>query len=189
MEPIVNRVAQSEIIVYNLETLWDGRSVVEFDLEPYLIHGLVLREKDFRQSMKTHDWTQYQDQHVALYCSTDAIIPTWAFMLVASKLQPHAASIAYGRDTDLVRDHFVRAVAETDWAAYKDRIVVVKGCGSKVVPLNAYVEAITQLQRVARKLMYGEPCSSVPLWRKPKDASRPRPNMGVQAVSKPIILP
>jgi hypothetical protein len=168
MEPIVNRVAESDIVVYNLEELWDGRPVVEFDLAPHLVEGLVLREKPFREAMKTHDWAQYRDRHVAVFCSTDAIIPTWASMLVASKLVGVAASVASGRAADLVRDHFTRALEAEDWSQYEDRIVVIKGCGSKVVPQGAYLIATQKLRGVVRKLMYGEPCSSVPLWRKPK---------------------
>ena len=173
MEPIVNRVAESDIVVYNLEDLWDGKPVVEFDLAPHLIEGLVLREKPFREAMKAHDWTQYEGQHVAVFCSTDAIIPTWAAMLVASKLVGRAASVASGRAADLIRDHFTRALDAEDWSRFADGTVVIKGCGSKVVPANAYLIATQRLQGVAGKLMYGEPCSSVPLWRKPKAASAP----------------
>ena len=171
MEPLVNRVAQSEIMVYNLEDLWDGRPVTAFDLQPYLFHGLILKEKDFRTAMKELDWPAYEGQHVAIYCSNDAIIPTWAYMLVAAKLNGIASSVAFGTSEDLIRDHFVRALAVEDWSRFQDRIVVVKGCGSKLVPTNAYVLVLHHLQAVARKLMYGEPCSSVPLWRKPKSTA------------------
>jgi len=190
MEPIVNRVAESDIVVYNLEELWDGKPVVEFDLAPHLVEGLVLREKPFREAMKAYDWEQHRNQHVAVFCSTDAIIPTWAAMLVASKLEGIAASVASGRTADLVRDHFARALEAEDWSKYEDAIVVIKGCGSKVVPSNAYLVATQKLQGVARKLMYGEPCSSVPLWRKPKPkkesaAAKPAKPVGVKSVSLP----
>jgi len=168
MEPIVNRVAESDIEVYNLEALWDGGPVVAFDFAPFLVEGMVLREKVFREHVKAHDWTQYRDQHVAMHCSADAIVPTWAYMLLASKLTGIARSVACGHEADLVRDHFVRAIEAEDWSKYRDRIVVVKGCGSGVVPVDAYALATQKLQAVARKLMYGEPCSSVPLWRRPK---------------------
>lgn len=188
---IVNRVAESDIVVYNLEDLWDGKPVVEFDLAPFLVEGLVLREKPFREAVKAHDWSQYDGQHVAVFCSTDAIIPTWAAMLVASKLTGRAASVASGRTADLLRDHFTRALAAEDWSRFEDGIVVIKGCGSKVVPANAYLLATRQLQGVARKLMYGEPCSSVPLWRKPKaegaNASTAKPARPVGV--KPVGLP
>ncbi len=164
---IVNRVAESDIAVYNLDELWDGKPVAEFDLEPFLVEGLVLREVPFREAMKAHDWSRYDGQHVAIWCSTDAIIPTWAGMLVASKLEGIAASVAHGRTADLLRDYFTRALDAEDWSRFEGKPVVIKGCGSAVVPANAYLVATQRLQGVAKKLMYGEPCSSVPLWRKP----------------------
>ncbi|MEM1127039.1 MAG: DUF2480 family protein [Bacteroidota bacterium] len=174
MEPLTNRVAQSDIEVYNLDELWDGRPVAELDMEPFLVQGLILREKEFRSHVKAHDWDAYADQHVAVWCSADAIVPTWAYMLIASKLEGRAASVAFGRAGDLRRDHFVRALEAEDWSRYQDRIVVIKGCGGQTVPLDAYLIATQHLQRVARKLMYGEPCSSVPLWRRPAPkAARP----------------
>lgn len=188
MEPIVNRVAESDIVTYNLEALWDGKPVVEFDLAPFLVEGLVLREKPFREAMKAHEWAQYADQHVAVFCSTDAIIPMWAPMLVASKLEGHAASVAHGRAADLLRDYFTRALEREDWAQYAGKPVVVKGCGSKVVPVNAYLTATQQLQRVARKLMFGEPCSSVPLWREPQSESSPA-GAGKPVGVRPVGLP
>jgi hypothetical protein len=168
VEPIRNAVAESDIVVYNLEQLWDGREVVELDLAPFLVEGLVLREVPFREAVKEHDWAQYEGKHVAVFCSTDAIVPTWAAMLVASKLTGRAASVASGRTADLLRDHFTRALEAEDWQRFEGRPVVIKGCGSKVVPANAYLVATRKLQAVAGKLMYGEPCSSVPLWRRPK---------------------
>ena len=182
---IVNRVAESDIDVYNLEALWDGADVAELDLAPFLYRGLILREKDFREAVKAHDWSPYEGRHVALYCSADAIVPTWAYMLLASKLEGVARSVAFGRAADLIRDHFVRALAAEDWERYRDRIVVVKGCGSTLVPPNAYVLATQHLQRVARKLMYGEPCSSVPLWRRPKAATAAP---AAKPVAKPVGL-
>jgi hypothetical protein len=168
---VVNRVAESDIRTYNLEALWDGAPVAELDLAPWLARGLVLRERDFRQHVKDHDWSQHAGRHVAVFCSTDAIVPTWAFMLVASRLEGVARSVAFGREADLLRDHFARALAAADFEPYRDAIVVVKGCGSRVVPTAAYLDAMQRLQRVARKVMYGEACSSVPLWRRPADAS------------------
>lgn len=182
MEPITNRVAQSDIVVFNLEELWDEQPILEFDLEPFLFQGMVLREKDFREQVKEHDWSQYEGAHVAVFCSADAIVPTWAYMLVATKLEGIARSVAMGRTNDLVRDHFVRAIEEVDWSEYAGRPVVVKGCGSKLVPPDAYLLAATKLQEVADKLMYGEPCSSVPLWRRPAETSKSKP-----AAKKPAV--
>ncbi|MEX0822505.1 MAG: DUF2480 family protein [Rhodothermales bacterium] len=184
MEPIANRVEESDIVVFNLEELWDEQPVAEIDIEPFLYEGMILREKDFRQKVSEHDWTQYRDHHVALYCSADAIVPTWAFMLIATKLDGIARSVAMGRRSDLVRDHFVRAIEHVDWSDYEGKPVVVKGCGSKLVPADAYLLAATKLQQVAAKLMYGEPCSSVPLWRRPVES--PKPKAGA---TKPAIPP
>lgn len=167
MEPIINRVAESDIEVFDLAALWDGREVAELDLAPFLYRGLVLREKDFREAVKAHDWAPYEGKHVAVFCSTDAIVPTWAFMLVASRLRGRAASVAHGRAEDLVRDHFTRALEAEDWSRFEGKPVVVKGCGGQVVPASAYLVATQKLQGVARRLMYGEPCSAVPLWRRP----------------------
>ncbi len=168
METIVNKVAESDIEVFDLDSLWDGKPVVSFDLAPFLYQEMLLKEKDFREAMKSHDWPAYEDRHVAIHCSVDAIVPIWAYMLVASRLQGIAASTAFGEPADLVRDAFTRMLDHEDWSRYRDKIVVVKGCSSKTVPTNAYLLATQKLQTVARKLMYGEPCSSVPLWRRPK---------------------
>jgi hypothetical protein len=186
---IINRVAESDLVVYNLEDLWDGREVAELDLAPFLVEGLVLREVPFREAVKAHDWGQYEGRHVAVHCSTDAIVPTWAFMLVASKLEGVAASVAQGRTADLLRDHFTRALAAEDWARFEGKPVVIKGCGSRVVPTNAYLLATQRLQAVASKLMYGEPCSSVPLWRRPKASAPGAPAPAKPASIKPAGLP
>lgn len=184
MEPLENRVADSEIQVFNLADLWDDRPVTECDISDFLVEGLMLKEKEFRAAVKEHDWSQYEDEHVALYCSTDAIVPTWGYMLIASKLHDTAASTTFGRADDLRREYYTRALNDVDWSAYEDRPVVIKGCGSDVVPEMAYVRATQKLQDVARKLMYGEPCSSVPLWRRPEE-SKPKPDAKAVGVTKP----
>lgn len=184
MEPIENRVADSEIQVFNLADLWDDRPITEIDIRTFLVEGLMLKEKDFRQNVKEHDWSQFEDEHVALYCSTDAIIPTWGYMLIASKLRDTAASTTLGREADVQREFYVRALDAVDWSTYEDRPVVIKGCGSDVVPEMAYVLATQKLQDVARKLMYGEPCSSVPLWRR-QEQNASRPDADSVGVKKP----
>ncbi len=183
MEPIVNRVAQSDIQVFNLEELWEGAPVREIDIAPFLMEGLILREKSFREALREFDWEPYRGAHVAVYCSTDAIIPTWAFMLVATRLKDLAASVGPGRAADVIRDHFTRALDEVDWERYRDRNVVVKGCGGKIVPISAYVTATNRLQDVAAKLMFGEPCSSVPLWRKPAQQAPARRAVAAKPVA------
>lgn len=171
---VVNRVAESAIVTLDLAALWDGADVEELDLAPWLHRGLVLRERDFRQAVRDTDWSAYEDRHVAVWCSTDAVVPTWAFMVIAATLRGRARSVAAGRTPDLVRDAYVRALAAHDWSVYADRPVVLKGCstelpgaGGALVPLDAYLLATQELQAVAAKLMYGEPCSSVPVWRRP----------------------
>jgi len=191
MEPIVNKVAESDVEVFNLEALWDGADVVAFDIAPSLDQGLILREKAFRESVRERDWEQFAGKHVALHCSTDAIVPVWAYMLVASKLDGVAASTSVGSREDLIRERFAETLERFDWSKYQDAIVVVKGCGSGVVPDTAYVAAVRRLQRVARKLMFGEPCSTVPLWRKPKAAQSDRGDGGsaVKPAGKPAAKP
>jgi hypothetical protein len=184
MEPIENSVADSEIQVFNLADLWDDRPVTELDISTFLVEGLMLKEKEFREQVDEHDWSAYDGEHVALYCSTDAIVPTWGYMLIATKLRDVAASTTLGREDDLHREYYVQALADVDWSAYEDRPVVVKGCGSDVVPEMAYARATQKLQAVARKLMYGEPCSSVPLWRRPKE-EQDKPDAEAVGVKKP----
>lgn len=186
-QPITNTVARNENLkVFNLEDLWDNRELVELDIKEFLFKGLIVKEKPFRESVKAYNWTQYADKHVAVYCSTDAILPQWATMLVASKLHEQAASMEFGRKEDLLRSYYAAALTTYDWAQYKDQIVVIKGCGSDYVPTSAYARATWELQSVARKLMYGEACSSVPIWRKSsgkkqasgsKKASIKKPNL------------
>ena len=185
---VTNRVAESEIATFNLEALWDEAEVVEFDLAPFLVEGLMLKEKPFRDDVKNHDWEQYEGQHVAVHCSTDAIVPTWAFMLVATKLEGIAASVAFGNKEELVRDYFTRALDDVDWQQYEDRPVVVKGCGTGIVPESAYLQATQKLQGVARKLMFGEACSAVPLWRRPQKKKRPKA-AGAKKVSADLPSP
>ncbi len=186
MEPITNRVAESEIAVYNLAKLWDGAPIAELDIAPFLVGGLMLKEKKFRADVKAYDWQQHEGEHVAVHCSADAIVPTWAYMLVAAKLDGVARSVAFGRRDDLLRDYFTRALEGEDWSAYEGRPVVVKGCGSEIVPPSAYLQATQKLQGVARKLMFGEPCSSVPLWRRPQTAQE-RPKHKPAGVKKPSL--
>ena len=189
MEPLINRVEESDITVFNLEDLWDEKPVVELDIEPFLFEGLVVREKDFRAKVGAHDWSPYADKHVAVYCSADAIVPTWAYMLIGSKLDGIASSTAFGRQADLIRDHFVRALEHVDWSQYEGIPVVIKGCGSRLVPPSAYMLVTQKLQSVAAKIMYGEPCSSVPLWRRARPASSRPAAAAVAKAAVPASLP
>jgi hypothetical protein len=154
-------------MVLDLEQLWADRDVVPFDIAPFLDRGLVLREKAFRQALESHEWAQYKEKNVAVRVTTRAIVPKWAFMLVASKLHGHAAAVHFGSPDELVRDLFAKLLDSHDWSQYQDRNVVVKGCPSDVVPTSAYVHAMSALQDIANKVMYGEACSAVPVWRRP----------------------
>lgn len=164
---VVNRVAQSGIIVYDLELLWAGHEIKEVDLAPFLEGGFLLRENPFRAQIAAYDWRGFSGVHVALYCSSDALVPMWAYMLIASNLS-HAKSITMGQRADVIREQFTLALEQEDWTKFSDQIVVVKGCGTGIVPESAYARAMAELQTVARKVMFGEPCSSVPIWRRPK---------------------
>ncbi|NND72854.1 MAG: DUF2480 family protein [Rhodothermales bacterium] len=171
MEPLINRVAESEIEVFNLESLIERSDLAELDISQFLDKGFILREKEFRNSVKEFDWSTFQSKNVALYCSTDAIVPTWAYMLISVRLNGIAELVVHGRPDNLAKTMFRDILNTFDWSVYQDKIVVVKGCSSTVVPEDAYLHATTKLLEVARKVMYGEPCSSVPLWRRPKVAT------------------
>jgi len=171
-EPLfVNRVAASGLVTLNLEDLLHPGDRVVYDLKDNLFHGLILREKDFREFIKTHDWTQYAGQCVAIICSADAIVPTWAYMLLAIKLQNHAHRYVFGDLDALEQALFQEAIAGLDAEEYRDAKVVVKGCGTVPVPTFAYVAIMQKLLPVAASVMYGEPCSTVPLYKKPKAIS------------------
>ena len=170
MEPLfVNRVANSGLVTLNLEEYIHAGERVVYDIKDNLFHGLMLREKDFREFIKTHDWTQFEGQNVAIICSADAIVPTWAYMLLAIKLQNHAHRYVFGNLEALEQALFQEAILGIDAEDYRDAKVVVKGCGEKPVPTFAYVEIMRKLLPVAASVMYGEPCSTVPLYKKPKE--------------------
>ena len=166
--PIINKVASSGILTFDLEEVYPQGHRVVFDLKPLLWQGIALKELDLRAFVKAHDWSQYKSKFVAVHCSADAIIPTWAFMLVATHLQPHAAFVTQGDADQLERSVFTRFVEQLDIGAYRNARVVVKGCSKLPVPLNAYVELSTKLLPVVKSLMFGEPCSTVPLYKAPK---------------------
>ena len=169
-EEIVNRVAQSALVTLNLELLLHPGERVVYDIKDNLFQGLILREKDFRAFVKEHDWAQYAGKNIAITCSVDAIVPTWAYMLLASKLQNHANYYVFGDLEALEQSLFQEAIAKIDMEEYRDAKVVVKGCGSVPVPTYAYVEVMRKLLPVASSVMYGEPCSTVPLYKRPKSA-------------------
>lgn len=167
-KPLVNRVAQSGLVTIKLEDYFPEQEVVPFDLKDYLFKELILKEKDFRAALKAHNWDQYEAKVLALYCSTDAIIPVWAYMLVAVYAAPIAEEVFQGTVDDYYKTAFRRALSELDPAAYEGERIVIKGCSDKPVPASAYVELTQQLRPYARSIMYGEACSTVPLYKKPR---------------------
>lgn len=167
-KPLVNRVAKSGLITINLEDFYPKFPVVEFDLKDYLFRELLLREKDFRAAMAEHDWTQYEGKNLTVFCSTDAIIPVWAYQLVAIYATPYAQKVSHGNKTIFLALHYQEVLAKLDLEQYQDQRIVVKGCGDKDVPAAAYTILAHRLQPVVKSLMYGEPCSMVPLYKKKK---------------------
>ena len=163
---ILNRVSSSQLVTFDLEELYTPGERVLFDLKGLLFQELVLREKEFRDYIKSHDWSQYKNKFVAITCSADAIVPTWAFMLVSVSLQPYAQYIIFGTLKDLEQTLFQQALTKIDWSKYHNAKVVIKGCSKVEVPLTAYVEATSQLRAVAASIMFGEPCSTVPIYKK-----------------------
>ena len=168
MSEIINKVAQSALVTLNLEELLHPGERVVYDIKDNLFHGLILKEKDFRTFVKEHDWSAYDGKNVAIICSADAIVPTWAYMLLATKLQGHANYYVFGDLNALEQALMQEAISKIDATEYQDAKVVVKGCGNIPVPTYAYVEVMRKLLPVASSVMYGEPCSTVPLYKKPK---------------------
>ena len=168
MEQFVNKVAESGIITLDLATYVPADSdIATFDLKPFLFREMILKEKDYRAALPLHDWTKYKGKHVAVYCSTDAIVPVWAYMLAASLLEPVAASVFYGTEEELKKALINEKIAAIDKNEYTDKRVVIKGCGDTPIPDSAYVTITAHLRPVVKSLMYGEPCSTVPIYKKP----------------------
>jgi hypothetical protein len=163
---IENKVAQSGLIQLDLETIRIPGERIFFDIKPLLFMDLVLKEKDFRAFLGDHAWNQYQGKHVAIYCSSDAIIPTWAFMLISAQMSPFASTIVYGNLADLEKELFTKSLLALNLDTYRDGRVVVKGCSKEAVPTDAYVRLTTLLQPIVKSLFFGEPCSTVPIYKK-----------------------
>lgn len=165
-ENIVNKVAQSGLLTIDLAGYAPQEQIVVYDIKDNLFHGLILKEKDFRDFVKSHDWSDYTGKHVGIVCSADAIVPTWAYMLLANKFSDFALSVHFG-DEALVRSFlFERRLSQIDYGRYINQRVVVKGCGDIPVPESAYVTFTAALSRVAKSIMYGEPCSTVPIFKR-----------------------
>ena len=162
-DEIINRVANSKLVTVNLEDYYPKGPRVLFDIKDWLFEGLVLREKDFRNQVAEFNWAQYQDSYVALTCSTDAIIPGWAFMLISIQLQPYAKRVIIGNLEALETAIYQDIITNLEVSEFKDMPIIIKGCSKKPVPQNAYIMLANKLKPVAKSMMYGEACSSVPL--------------------------
>lgn len=168
MKEIINKVASSTLEVFDLEDYYPKGIRAQIDISQWLLEGFLLTEKNFREYLKNHDWSQYKDQYVAIHCSTDAIVPTWASILVAIQLAPFAKKIVNGNIEDLDSALYEEILSKMDYSIYSNKAVIIKGCSKKPVPMRAYILAAHHLQAFARSIMYGEACSAVPLYKSPK---------------------
>lgn len=162
---LVNRVAASGLITIDLTDYLPQTDTVVFDLKDYLFRELILREKDFRTAVAEHDWSAYQDKTLLVFCSSDAIIPMWAYMLVASQAAPYVKDVFQGNEEAYAHHYLYQQLAKIDWSQYADKRIVIKGCGDRPVPPGAYLEMTRQLVPLAKSVMYGEPCSTVPIYK------------------------
>jgi hypothetical protein len=165
-DPIINKVAESGLITLDPEKFYPRGETAVFDLKDFLFMGLIIKEKDFREALKNHDWEQYRDKNVAITCTADAIIPVWAYMLSASYLQPVAKEIVMGDEKDLHKTIFLKNLSRIDVNEFVDKRVVVKGCGETPIGDFVYMELTKLLRPVVKSIMYGEPCSTVPVYKK-----------------------
>jgi len=166
MSQIVNKVANSKLISINLEDYYSQGTRVQLDISPWLYEGLILKEADFRVAVENYNWEKYKDSFVALHCATDAIIPGWAYMLVITKLQPYAIKTIQGNLEALETILYTTIINDLDCTRYQDSYIIIKGCSNKPVPPNAYLFLTEKLMKYAKSIMYGEACSSVPLYKR-----------------------
>ncbi|MFL1010811.1 DUF2480 family protein [Flavisericum labens] len=165
-DEIINRVANSKLVTVNLEDYYPKGQRVLFDVKDWLFEGFVLREKDFRNQVSEHNWEQYQNSYVALTCSSDAIIPGWAYMLISIHLEPYTAKVVIGNLEQLETSIYQDVIHNLDVSDFEGKPLIIKGCSKKPVPQNAYIMLANKLKPIAKSIMYGEACSSVPLYKK-----------------------
>jgi hypothetical protein len=168
MDEIINKVANSSLEVFDLEDYYLEGIRTQIDISQWLLEGFLLKEKDFREALKTHNWEQYKNHFVSIYCSTEAILPAWATILVTTYVSAFAKKIVLGTKTDLETALYQEIISSIDFTKYQDKPVILKGCSKKAVPQSAYVMAMQELQKVAKSVMYGEACSAVPLYKRAK---------------------
>lgn len=167
-EEIINRIANSKLITIDLEDFYPEGKRVVFDIKDWLYEGLILREKDFREQVKNHDWSQYQNSYVALTCSSDAIIPSWAYLLLTVQLSEYTHKVVVGNLELLETVIYQRVINTLDISEYRDMPIIIKGCANKPIPPSAYTLLIEKIQTIAKTIMFGEACSTVPLYKKKK---------------------
>ena len=164
---IINKVANSGLVTIDLEEFLPKDEIAVFDLKDYLFRGLILKEKDFRESLKSFDWETYKDKYVAITCSADAIIPMWAFMLVTAYVQPVAKDVYSGNAEEMKKRLLLKNIAGINIEEFEGQRVIIKGCGDQQVDSAVYAEVTKLLRPVAKSIMYGEACSNVPIYKKP----------------------
>jgi len=172
-ETFINKVAESGLITIDPASFVPQGETAIFDLKEYLFMGMILKEKDFREALKSTDWEKYRNRNVAVTCSADAIIPVWAYMLLASYMQPVAAEIIMGTEAELQKHLFLKNLASIDTSKYADQRVVIKGCGDIAIGDFAYMEITRLLRPVVKSIMYGEPCSTVPVFKRALATAKP----------------
>jgi hypothetical protein len=165
-DPIINKVADSGLITVDPAAYYPKEAIALFDLKDFLFMGLILKEKDFRDKLKEHDWVAYKDKYVGVYCSADAIVPVWAYMLIATYLEPIAKDVIMGDEKELHRVLFLKNLSAINLEEFADKRIVVKGCGDTPIGDFVYMELTKLLRPVAKSIMYGEPCSTVPVYKK-----------------------
>jgi len=166
MDAIQNKVAESGLLTLDLEVFLPATPIQEIDLKQFLFMEMILKEKEFREKLEQHDWTAYTNQDVVVFCSNDAIVPMWAFMLITTKLSGIAKAVFTGSPNEAIKQRVLNNIRSMDIGRYRDKRVVIKGCGEKEVPAYAYAEATVLLSPVVKSLMYGEPCSTVPVYKR-----------------------
>ncbi len=167
-KPLVNRVANSGLITLNLEDHYPTSTISSLDIKQFLFKELLLKEKDFRKAVKEIDWTQYQDHVLTVFCSSDAIIPVWAYMLISTAAAPYAKEIYQGTQEAYLIGHYEQVLRKGEYAQFEQKRIVIKGCSNKPVPASAYATLAALLQPHAQSIMYGEPCSTVPIFKRPR---------------------
>lgn len=168
LQPLINKVSKSSLETINLEQYYPQVDFHHFDLKDYLFRGLILREKDFRAAVKTYDWSQHHGKVLLVYNSAEAIIPMWAYMLIGVAASEYAKEIFHGNESDYIKVYYQNYLAQLDITPYKDGKIILKGCGKQPVPPAAYMELARKLTPIVSSIMFGEPCSTVPIYKRKK---------------------